>query len=274
MRKKAASDRRRLDSRALPRQDRTPMRTGTAFVLAALALAGCTATSRYGRSVLPPHLAGPRPPIDDSHRTPIDRERVRLTRDYLAIHDPAALATLPDGDGAAAIAFTPRLIVVHYTARPTLAESLAEFAPLEIDAGRELVAANGRLNVGIQFVVDRGGEIYALYPETAIARHVIGLNAAAIGIENVGDADLEERGAGDAPLTAAQLDADAALVRYLAGAHPTVRYLIGHQEYRELEDPRHPAHALFHEAVPGYRTEKKDPGRRFLRRLRRELQRP
>lgn len=240
----------------------------------ALLLAGCTATARYARSRIPTGLAGPRPPIDETHRTPIDAERVRLTRDYLAIHDPRALAALPSGDGVEAIAFTPRLIVVHYTAKPTLAESLAEFAPLEIDAGRELVAANGRLNVGIQFVVDRGGEIYALYPETAIARHAIGLNPVAIGIENVGDADLGERGAGEAPLTAAQLAADAALVRYLVGAHPTIRYLIGHQEYRELEDPRHPAHALFHEAVPGYRTEKKDPGHRFLRRLRRELGRP
>jgi N-acetyl-anhydromuramyl-L-alanine amidase AmpD len=242
-------------------------------VAAALLFAGC-ASARYGRTVLPPQLAGPRPPIDESHRTPIDAERVRLTREYLAIHDPQALVALPDGDGVEAIAFTPRLIVVHYTAKPTLAESLAEFAPLEIDAGRELVAANGRLNVGVQFVVDRGGEIYALYPETAIARHAIGLNPVAIGIENVGDADLGERGAGKAPLTAAQLRADAALVRHLVGAHPTIRYLIGHQDYRELEDPRHPAHALFHEAVPGYRTEKKDPGHRFLRRLRRELGRP
>lgn len=248
------------------------MRSNLALVCALLSLAGCT-SARRARSLLPPGLAGARPPIDDTHRTPIDAARVRLTREYLAIHDPQALAVLPDGDGAEAIAFTPRMIVVHYTAKPTLAESLAEFAPLEIDAGRELVAANGRLNVGIQFVVDRGGEIYALYPETAIARHAIGLNAVAIGIENVGDADLG-RAAGNAPLTEAQLRADAALVRYLVGAHPTIRYLIGHQEYRELEDPRHPAHALFHEAVPGYRTEKKDPGRRFLRSLRRELQRP
>ena len=236
-------------------------------------LVGCTAAARYARSVLPPGIGGERPPIDDSHRTPIDAERVRLTRDYLAIHDPQALAALPPGDGAAALEFTPRMIVVHYTAIPTLAASLAEFTPLEIDAGRALVRENGLLNVGIQFVVDRDGAIYALYPETAIARHVIGLNAAAIGIENVGDADLGEAGPGKTPLSEAQLRADAALIRYLAGAHPTIEHLIGHQEYRDVEDPRHPAHALFREAVPGYRTEKSDPGRRFLRRLRRELRR-
>ncbi len=239
----------------------------------ALALAGCTATARFARSRVPAGLGGERPAIDESQRTPIDAERVRLTRDYLAIHDPRALAALPPGDGRDTIAFTPRMIVVHYTAIPTLAGTFSTFAPLEIDAGRELVAANGRLNVGIQFVVDRDGAIYALYPETAIARHVIGLNPVAIGIENVGDADLGERAAGATPLTEAQVRADAALIRYLVRAHPTIEYVIGHQEYRDVEDPRHPANGLFHEAVPGYRTEKSDPGRRFLRQLRRALAR-
>jgi len=237
---------------------------------ALLVLSGCSARSRYERSLLPAHLAGPRPAIDSSHATRIDAERVRLTRDYLAIHDPAALDALPAGDGAAAIAFEPRMIVVHYTAIPTLEGTLRTFAPLEISADRELVRKNGLLNVGIQFVVDRDGTIYALYPETAIARHVIGLNRVAIGIENVGDGDLGERGA-RAPLTAAQLASNVALVRWLAGKYPSIAYLIGHQEYRDVEDTRHPAHALFHEAIPDYRTGKSDPGDRFLRRLRREL---
>jgi hypothetical protein len=237
----------------------------------ALLLAGCTATSRFARSRVPAGLAGERPAIDESHRTEIDAGRVQLTRAYLAIHDPEALAALPAGEGAAAIGFTPRMIVVHYTAIPTLEKTLATFAPLEIDQGRDLVAANGRLNVGIQFVVDRDGAIYALYPETAIARHVIGLNPVAIGIENVGDADLGDRAAGKTPVTDAQVHADVELIRYLVSAHPTIAFVIGHQEYRDVEDPRHPAHALFREAVPGYRTEKSDPGSRFLRALRREL---
>lgn len=237
-----------------------------------LLLAGC-ATARFERSILPSGLSGPRPPVDESHRTEIDADRVRLTRDYLAMHDPAALAALPAGEGAAAIAFVPRMIVVHYTAIPTLAATLATFAPLEIDAGRELVRDHGRLNVGIQFVVDRDGAIHALYPETAIARHVIGLNPVAIGIENVGDSDLGDRRPGKTPLTESQLAANVALVRYLVAAHPTLAFLIGHHEYRLVEDRRHPAHALFQEAVPGYRTEKSDPGPRFLRALRRALRR-
>ncbi|HVS03332.1 MAG TPA: peptidoglycan recognition family protein, partial [Thermoanaerobaculia bacterium] len=132
------------------------------------------------------------------------------------------------------------------------------------------IGRHGALNVGIQFVVDRDGAIYSLYPETAMARHTIGLNHVAIGIENVGDGDLGDRAAA-APLTEAQLLANVALVRHLAAKYPTIDYLIGHREYRDVERQGHPAHALFYEALPGYRTEKVDPGRRFLRRLRQAL---
>jgi N-acetylmuramoyl-L-alanine amidase len=240
-----------------------------ALALLAPALTGCAAT-RLRRSILPPGLSDPRPVIREEHATAIDPPRVALTREYLRLHQPEVLATLPAGDGPAAIALTPRVVLVHYTAIPTLEETLATFAPLEIAAERELVRRNGLLNVGIHFVVDRDGTIYRLYPETVIARHVIGLNHVAIGIENVGDGDLDERGA-RAPLTRAQLAANVALVRHLAARHPSLRFLVGHHEYRRVEDPRHPAHDLFVEAVAGYRTEKRDPGPRFLRRLRREL---
>ncbi|MGH9381231.1 MAG: N-acetylmuramoyl-L-alanine amidase [Thermoanaerobaculia bacterium] len=230
---------------------------------------GC-AGMQYERSVLPTGLAGPMPAIHEEHRTEITPQRVWLTREYLRLHNPAALAALPPGDGAEAIRFTPRMIVVHYTAIPTLEETLETFAGPHIDQDRELVRRNGLLNVGIQFVVDRDGTLYALYPETAIARHVIGLNHVAIGIENVGDGELGASGAA-APLTEAQLAANVALVRYLAGRYPTIRYVIGHHEYRRVERPGHPAHALFHEANPTYRTEKSDPGPRFMKRLHRAL---
>ena len=237
-----------------------------------LPLAGCTA-ARWNASRLPAGLgaaAMPPPRVDLGHRTPVDAERVQLTRDYLAIHNPRVAAALPPGDDAAAIAFVPRLVVVHFTAQPTLAETLATFAPVTIDAGRELVASQGGLNVGIQYVVDRDGTIYGLYPETAIARHVIGLNHVAIGIENVGAADLGGP-ADQAPLTPAQLAANVALITDLARRHPTIEFVIGHHEYRDVERPGHPAAALFHEEVAGYRTEKVDPGPRFMRRLRRAL---
>lgn len=244
---------------------------GRRLVVLGVFLAGGCSGLAYRRAVLPP-LSAPAavPTIDETHRTVIDAERVQLTRDYLAIHDPELAQALPPGSGEGAISFVPRVVVVHFTAIPTLSETLATFAPLTIDSERTVILQNGRLNVGIQFVVDRDGTIYRLYPETVIARHVIGLNQVAIGIENVGTGDLGEEAA-EAPLTEAQLVANAALIRDLAARHPTIRYLIGHSEYRDLEDPRHPAHELFVEALPTYRTEKVDPGRRFMHRLRRLL---
>ena len=131
--------------------------------------------------------------IRADHALAIDAERVRLTKDYLAIHNPPLHAGLAAADQPESIAFEPRLVVVHYTAIPTLAGTLEAFAGLHIGPDRELIRRNGLLNVGIQFVVDRDGTIHALYPETVIARHVIGLNHVAIGIENVGDGDLPAR---------------------------------------------------------------------------------
>ena len=246
-----------------------------ATLLAALVAGGC-ATARFGRSVLPPGVGGPPPRIRGDHALVIDAERVRLTKDYLAIHNPPLRAVLPEADRAESIGFEPRLVVVHYTAIPTLAGTLEAFAGLHIGTDREIIRRNGLLNVGIQFVVDRDGAIYRLYPETVIARHVIGLNHVAIGIENVGDGDLPARWfpgsrRPEAPLTRAQLAANLALVRYLAARYPSIGWVIGHSEYRWLERPAHPAHELFYEALPGYRTEKRDPGRRFLKRLRRGL---
>jgi hypothetical protein len=248
-----------------------------AVALALLLLAGCSATSRFERSRVPPALAVAAgvaaPAIDFTHRTPITPERVRLTREYLALHNPPLAAQLPPADVAESIAFVPRLVVVHYTAIPTLAETVATFTPLEIDPERSLVASHGRLNVGIHYVVDRDGTIYSLYPETVISRHVIGLNHVAIGIENVGAADLGGP-AEQAPLTPAQLAANVALVRDLVRRHPTIEFVIGHHEYRDVEHPDHPAQPLFFEAFPGYRSEKVDPGPRFMRRLRRALRAP
>mgnify|MGYP001822044794 CR=1 FL=1 len=47
--------------------------------------------------------------------------------------------------------------------------------------------------------------------------------------------------------------------RYLAEKYPTIRYLIGHSEYRRFE-----GHTLWRELDPNYRTEKVDPGDRFM----------
>ena len=111
------------------------------------------------------------------------------------------------------------------------------------------------MNVSAHFVVARDGTVLRLLPETWMARHVIGLNHVAIGVENVGDLDRY-------PLTDAQLEANVRLVRYLASNYG-IRYLIGHHEYRAFEGS-----PLFVERDPGYRNRKGDPGPAFMARLR------
>jgi len=177
---------------------------------------------------------------------PFGETRRRLTLEYARLHyDPATTD----------IAITPRMIVVHWTATRTLQEAYDTFAPEILPPSRPEIARGGRVNVSAHFLVDRDGTVYRLMPETLMGRHVIGLNHCAIGIENVG---------GPAnPLTAAQLAANARLVRHLANRFPTITYLIGHHEYRRFE--RHP---LWIERDPAYRTVKVDPGAAFMTRLR------
>ncbi|HEX9106170.1 MAG TPA: peptidoglycan recognition family protein, partial [Longimicrobiales bacterium] len=127
------------------------------------------------------------------------------------------------------------------------------FVPPTLGGGRPDLARTSDLNVGIQFLVDRDGTIYRLMPETWMARHVIGLNYSSIGVENVG-------GTRDAPdLTQAQVEANIKLVRYLAAKYPTIRYLIGHYEYRQFEGT-----PLWLERDSSYRTRKTDPGPAFM----------
>jgi N-acetyl-anhydromuramyl-L-alanine amidase AmpD len=92
-------------------------------------------------------------------------------------------------------------------------------------------------------------------PETTMARHTIGLNHCAIGIENVG-------GGKDLPLTKAQLKSNIYLVEYLASKYD-IEYVIGHQEYTQFE-----GHPLWLEVDDGYRTTKTDPGMDFMEKVR------
>jgi N-acetylmuramoyl-L-alanine amidase len=175
-----------------------------------------------------------------------DDERIRLTREYLHKHY---------GLEAKDITIQPQVIVLHYTAQDSFQSTWNYFNRVRIEAERKELAKESELNVSSQFLVDRDGTIYRLMPETWMARHCIGLNHVAIGVENVGDGDAH-------PLTQEQVDADAALVRYLSGKYP-IAYLIGHSEYRQMEKT-----PLFKELVPGYRTGKTDPGADFLARVR------
>jgi len=152
----------------------------------------------------------------------------------------------------------PRMIVIHHTVIPTMQRTYEVFYRPKLSDSRTEIQGAGSLNVSSQFLVDRDGSIYRLMPENFMARHVIGLNHCAIGIENVGGTD-------DLPLTRAQLKANIWLVNYLNEKYG-LEYLIGHHEYRLFE-----AHELWRETDSTYRTVKTDPGKKFMRRLRRHF---
>lgn len=184
---------------------------------------------------------------------PFDAERRELTLDYIHRHyDPAR----------SSVRITPRMIVVHWTDTPTVDSTLRLFMPDELPVSRPDIARGGRLNVAAHYLVDRDGTILRLMSDTVMARHTIGLNLIAIGIENVG-------GGASGPLTDRQLAADRWLVLDLLARHPTITYLIGHCEYGRF---RHSA--LWEERDSTYITPKTDPGAEFMARLRQSLGRP
>ncbi len=190
-------------------------------------------------------LAGCRGELE-IHDRPIQfsADRVSGTLDYIADHY---------GESPEDISIVPRIIVLHWTAIDGFEESFAAFDPETLGGSRPGLAAAGDVNVSIQFLVDRDGTVSRLMPETWMARHCIGLNYSSIGVENVGG------GNGIDNLTDAQIEANAQLVRYLVEKYPTIQYLIGHMEYLDFE-----GEPLWLERDPGYRTEKIDPGDRFM----------
>lgn len=178
-----------------------------------------------------------------------DETRRRLTLEYRRAHQDA---------GADGITIEPKVVVIHHTAFETLEASFSYFDRTTIEPGRKQIASAGRVNVSAHFLVDRDGAIYRLMPETWMARHCIGLNHVAIGVENVG-------GTAKTPLTEAQLQANERLIRELVRRFP-ITHVIGHHEYRRLE-----GHPYFIEKDQNYRTEKIDPGAAFMKRLRSRL---
>jgi N-acetyl-anhydromuramyl-L-alanine amidase AmpD len=150
----------------------------------------------------------------------------------------------------------PQMLVVHWTAISNIEVTFDVFNPITLGGRADLTGASN-LNVSSQFLIDRDGTIFRLLPETTFARHVIGLNYLAIGIENIGSDDM--------PLTKAQLDANEKLIRYLKRKYP-IDYVIGHHEYQRFQKTE-----LWKETDPNYRTVKSDPGDSFMIRLRKNL---
>jgi N-acetylmuramoyl-L-alanine amidase len=234
-------------------------RTPTLASVLALLLAGCSATGGHppvATTAIPPAARTEDQPISvpgaaaaAAEPRIVDRpisfspQRHAMTRAYIQTQY---------GIEAPDITITPRVVVLHWTAINDLEATFRVF-DRETLAGRPDLAGAGAVNVSSQFVVDRDGTIYRLMPETWMARHVIGLNYNAIGVENIGGRD------GVDDLTDAQIAANSALVRYLTARFPTIDYLIGHHEYQAFE-----GHPLWRELDASYRTVKTDPGDRFM----------
>ncbi|WP_345231186.1 peptidoglycan recognition family protein [Olivibacter ginsenosidimutans] len=151
----------------------------------------------------------------------------------------------------------PKIVVLHWTAIPSLEASYDAMNPPTLRNTRKDLTNASILNVSSHFLIDRDGTIFRQLPDTAFARHVIGLNYCAIGIENVGS--------NKAKLTKAQLKANEQLIRYLQKKYP-IEYVIGHYEYNDFRK-----HPLWKETDTTYRTEKTDPGKRFMKRIRKHI---
>ncbi|MBR5913578.1 MAG: N-acetylmuramoyl-L-alanine amidase [Selenomonadaceae bacterium] len=170
--------------------------------------------------------------------------REQLTLEYAETHYGKSITTIE-----------PRAVVVHWTAGPTWESAYYTF----YDETR--ADGSGTVNVSSQFIVDRDGTIYRTMPENKLARHVIGYNWCAIGIENVGgEGNVKD-------LTDEQLQANIELIRYLHEKYPTIEYVFGHYQQVAARES-----GLYIEHVDGYYSIKADPGEIFMRGLREALE--
>lgn len=184
------------------------------------------------------------------HQKPIrfDQERIKLTQEYQLSHY---------GIDSPSIVIEPKIIVLHWTCIPSFDVTFRIFDPSALpQSSPRRAEIPGDLNVSSHFVVDRDGSIYQLMPETWMARHVIGLNHNAIGIENIGGVD------GKDDLTQEQVQANAFLVCYLMKKYPQIHDVIGHNNYLKYKKT-----ALWLEKDPNYQTDKTDPGLTFVDRV-------
>ncbi len=179
--------------------------------------------------------------------------RINMTKEYIEQHYGLKVEN---------IEIEPKVIVLHWTAIDDLEASYKRLKSEKLFSDRKDIVSAGALNVSAHFMVDRDGTIYRLMPENWMARHVIGLNYSSIGIENIGGKDNVEE-----DLTEAQVKANIALVKYLKNKFNSIEYLIGHHEYRQMENT-----SLWLEKDAGYRTTKSDPGKKFMHQVRNGVQ--
>lgn len=177
-----------------------------------------------------------------------NEERVRLSLEYLKDHHGLVQKTP---------VIVPKMIVLHYTAGGTVESNYKYFNKTHLENTRNILKKQSTLNVSSQFIIDRDGTIYQLMEPNMFARHTIGLNYCAIGIENIGSKKQ--------PLTEEQVEANAQLVRYLTQKYK-IEYLIGHSEYGVFRNSN-----LWKESDTKYFTGKEDPGKDFMTKVRQKV---
>ncbi|MBW8521967.1 N-acetylmuramoyl-L-alanine amidase [Chryseobacterium chendengshani] len=175
-------------------------------------------------------------------------ERIRLSLEYLKDHH-GLLQKSPT--------IVPKMIILHYTAGGTVESNFKYFNNIHLESARNTLKKQSTLNVSSQYIVDRDGTIYQLMEPNMFARHTIGLNYCAIGIENIGSKKQ--------PLTEKQVAANVQLVRYLTKKYK-IEYLIGHSEYGVFRNSK-----LWKESDPKYFTGKEDPGKDFMIKIRLQI---
>ena len=186
---------------------------------------------------------------------PIDftKKRIDMTKAYIKQHYAFDVKV---------ITIDPKIIVLHWTAVMDFDDCYKRLKGDTLYSDRGDIADAGALNVSAHFLVARDGTIFELMPDNYMARHVIGLNYSSIGVENVGgEGNVKD------DLTDAQVAANIKLVKYLRAKYPNIEYLIGHHEYQKLESS-----PLWLEKDASYRTKKADPGDRFMRSVRKEVE--
>mgnify|MGYP000471533679 CR=1 FL=1 len=172
-------------------------------------------------------------------------EPIVMTKQYIKSHYGMNVDT---------IEIRPKIIMLHWTAEMDFDKSFKRLQPERLLSDRKDIIKASALNVSSQFMVARDGTVYRLMPENWMARHVIGLNYSSIGVENIGGKDNKTD-----DLTPAQRKSNIALVKYLKARYPSIEYLVGHHEYRQMEGT-----SLWLEKDKGYRTVKSDPGEKFM----------
>ncbi|MEA3228621.1 MAG: glycoside hydrolase family 3 N-terminal domain-containing protein [Campylobacterota bacterium] len=179
-------------------------------------------------------------------------ERIALTKEYIKIHY---------GLDVEDIRIKPKSIVLHWTGLMKFSWCFNSMNQEKIISDRAYIKRAGLLNVSAHFLIQRDGTINQLMPDNWMARHVIGLNYNAIGIENIGG-----KGNRSEDLTEAQVIANVKLIQYLKQKYPDIEYLLGHFEYFDMEKT-----PLWLELNKRYRTYKDDPGPKFMKSVREKI---